>query len=266
MKKTNLTFDLISDLHVESWPNVFDWSSKSTSLLCVVAGDISKDRDLLIQTLTHLGDCYRMVLYIDGNDEHYNYFDNITDSYDLLIENVSDLPNVVYLRNNVVITEGVAFVGANGWWTYDFNPDIDYAEAKEWFQMQSDANMSSVTDIEKEALQDYAYLTNTIKKLQTYPEVNQIVIVTHTVPSYEFIEHDVFFNCDYEQNIAGNSFIRGIIAADTEHKISTWCFGHYHGSVDRSGHGIRYVNNCRGKGNSDKNTKIYNPLQIKITG
>jgi len=36
-------FDLISDLHIETWPQ-FDWKDQATSPFCVVAGDIAKDR------------------------------------------------------------------------------------------------------------------------------------------------------------------------------------------------------------------------------
>jgi hypothetical protein len=47
----NFSFDLISDLHVESWPS-FNWSDQVTSPYCVVAGDVARDRDVLVETLT----------------------------------------------------------------------------------------------------------------------------------------------------------------------------------------------------------------------
>ena len=47
----NFSFDLISDLHVETW-NEFDWSGQATSPYCVVAGDVARDRSLLIDALT----------------------------------------------------------------------------------------------------------------------------------------------------------------------------------------------------------------------
>ena len=53
-------FDLISDLHIETWPG-FDWSNQATSPYCVVAGDIARDRKGLIETLKHLGRCYQGV-------------------------------------------------------------------------------------------------------------------------------------------------------------------------------------------------------------
>ena len=40
------SFDLISDLHVETWDQ-FDWTHQPTSPYCVVAGDVSQDRKLL---------------------------------------------------------------------------------------------------------------------------------------------------------------------------------------------------------------------------
>jgi hypothetical protein len=64
-------FDLISDLHVETWDS-FDWTGQATSPYCVVAGDVARDRQLLLaDVLKHLGECYPGgVFYIDGNDEH----------------------------------------------------------------------------------------------------------------------------------------------------------------------------------------------------
>ena len=63
------TFDLISDLHVDTWPGEFSWESNVTSPYCVVAGDVSQDLDVTAKTLEHLGKCYQAVFYIDGNHE-----------------------------------------------------------------------------------------------------------------------------------------------------------------------------------------------------
>ena len=74
-------FDLISDLHIETWDS-FDWVGQATSPYCVVAGDVCRDRTLLVDTLTHLGQCYPGgVFYIDGNDEHRYQMEEIGTSY-----------------------------------------------------------------------------------------------------------------------------------------------------------------------------------------
>ena len=69
-----LTFDLISDLHVDSWHEEFDWTGRATSPHALVLGDIAQDRDLLVHALTNLAQCYQAVFYVDGNLRNNNHF------------------------------------------------------------------------------------------------------------------------------------------------------------------------------------------------
>jgi len=62
----------------------------------------------------------------------------------------------------------------------------------------------------------------------------------------------------------GNSHITRAIDEDTEDKIKTWCFGHYHRPVDREFGGITYVSNPRGRGNTDWCQPAYYPRRITI--
>ena len=118
-------FDLISDLHVETWNN-FDWSDQATSPYCVVAGDVARDRSRLLDTLEHLGRCYPGgVFYVDGNEEHKNQLDDLGASYRDLARDIDLIPNVVYMQDNVIIVNGVALIGTNGWWTYDFDDEFN---------------------------------------------------------------------------------------------------------------------------------------------
>ena len=73
----SFSFDLISDLHLETWNKRFDWEGQPTSQICVVAGDISRDRALVIDALEQLSEAYNVVLYIDGNVEHKDYYGHI---------------------------------------------------------------------------------------------------------------------------------------------------------------------------------------------
>ena len=68
----HFAFDLISDLHVETWDSL-DWTGQPTSPYCVVAGDVGRDRTQVMETLTHLGNCYAGVFYIDGNLKHNDW-------------------------------------------------------------------------------------------------------------------------------------------------------------------------------------------------
>jgi UDP-2,3-diacylglucosamine pyrophosphatase LpxH len=256
-------FDLISDLHIETWDS-FDWTGQPTSPYCVVAGDIARDRNVVAETLKHLGQCYQAVFYIDGNDEHRYYLDDISASYQDLTQVISNIDNVIYLQDNVVIINGVAILATNGWWTYDFDPLIDYEQSQLWYQQYVNCSSSSAIDINGIAYHDAAYIVNSIEKLQTHQDVKKIVIVSHTVPAPWLTEHDVNLVNTWRYNCLGNSHLQLSLNEDTENKIHTWCFGHYHQGVDRDLNGIRYVNNCRGRGDTPWSQTAYYPKRIEI--
>ena len=93
-----LTFDLISDLHISTWDGEFDWNGRATSPHCVVLGDVCEDRASLYKTLEHLGKCYQAVFYVDGNDEHVDFFNDLGFSYQEMSQRIGQIPNVVYLH------------------------------------------------------------------------------------------------------------------------------------------------------------------------
>jgi hypothetical protein len=256
-------FDLISDLHVETWDS-FDWAGQATSPYCVVAGDVARDRTLVANTLKHLGQYYQAVFYIDGNDEHRYYLDDLGASYRDLAQVIHNIDNVVYLQDNVVIVNGVAILATNGWWTYDFDPTIEHEQAMAWYQNYVQCSESSACAVVGVAYNDVAYLTNSVKKLQTHQDVKKIVLVSHTVPAPWLTEHDIDLTGTWRYNCLGNSHLELALNEDTENKIHTWCFGHYHRPVDRYHGGIRYINNCRGRGDTPWCQSVYYPKRIEI--
>ena len=256
-------FDLISDLHVETW-NKFDWTGQATSPVCVVAGDIARNIDLTVETLKHLSECYQAVFYIDGNDEHRYQLDNLDQNYNELADKLAIIKNVVFMREHVVVVNGVAIVGTNGWWSYDFDLNIDADQTRSWFQDAYQINNTAVDNVASAAYNDAAYLIQSVKKLQTHPDVRSIVIVSHTVPAPWLVEHDIALSDGWRFNTTGNPHLELALNEDTEHKIHTWCFGHYHQPVDRIANGIRYTNNCRGRGDTDWCQRPYYPKRIEI--
>ena len=259
----SFSFDLISDLHIESWSD-FDWTDQATSPYCVVAGDVSIDRRILIDTLTHLGQCYAGVFYIDGNDEHKMFLSDLGDSYKNLQEVISTIPNVIYLQDNVVVINGVAILATNGWWTYDFDPLLDFDQSVRWYEEKAQVSNSVACAINGIAYHDSAYLMNSVKKLQTHADVHSIVLVSHTVPAPRIIAHDPDLSYTWRFNCMGNRHLQLALDEDTENKIKVWAFGHYHRPVDQEFNGIRYVNNCRGRGDTEWRQSVYFPKRITL--
>lgn len=256
-------FDLISDLHVETWPQI-DWATMPTSPVCVVAGDISNNRATNAEVLRQLGRAYQAVFYIDGNDEHSSHLSSLGFSYADLVQRINKLSNVVYLQDNVVVIDGVAILGTNGWWGFDLDLTVDPTESAQWYQDRYKLSTDAVKAIAKMATTDATYMVNSVSRLQRHPDVKRIVMVTHTVPHADLIDHDIELYGKYRFNCMGNRYMQAALDADTERKIHTWCFGHYHGSVDRVINGVRYVNNCRGRPNTMFGRHAYYPLRLKI--
>ena len=256
-------FDLISDLHQETWPT-FNWKDRATSPFCVVAGDIGDDRQQVIETLRHLGTCYQAVFYIDGNDEHAAHREHLGASYLDLSQAINSIPNVVYLQDNVVVIDGVAIVGTNGWWGFDFDLTVDPEDSAEWYREKEHLSPSAVKQIIKMSNTDANYLAQSIRRLQTHNDVKKIVMVTHTVPDPVLISHDPTLVNTLKFNTMGNKFMSHVLNIDTEKKIHTWCFGHYHNDVDQIRYGVRYVNNCRGRRDTPWANWAYHPKRITV--
>jgi hypothetical protein len=257
------SFDLISDLHVDD-RDLFNWTGQATSPICVIAGNIGCNRSKVVKTLQHLCQCYQAVFYIDGNDEHRSQMEFLDISYTEFVDCLSAIPKLIYLQDNVVVSDGVAVVAANGWWAYDFDPNIDYELTKQWYCHKENITDYAADNIQTFALNDAAYLINSVKRLQTHKDVKHIVVVTHTVPLPELIDHDPNLVDSARFNIMGNRYMQQVLDADTEKKIHTWCFGHYHGSVDQIYNNVRYVNNCLGIPGTAYYKAVYHPKRIVI--
>jgi hypothetical protein len=262
-------FDLISDLHIDTWADQFNWTGQATSPFCLVIGDIAQDRSLLLKTLAHLGSCYQAVFYIDGNHEHQNYYNDLPGSYEDLAGKISKISNVVYLHDNVIVINGVAILGANGWWGFDFDPTIDFSRSVLEWQSRSQPSSPQYSEetigyITALAQTDANYLGRSIKRLQRHYDVRHIVVATHTVPLIKLISHDPDLEGNPKINWMGNSGLIRALDQDTENKVHTWCFGHYHSSVDQIHQNIRFVNNCRGKGKTDYSKSVFHPKRIVV--
>ena len=257
-------FDLISDLHVETWDS-FDWTGQPTSPYCVVAGDVSRDHDRVVETLNHLRRCYAGVFYIDGNDEHRYYLEDLSSSYKQLKNKIESLDDVIYLQDNVVIINGVAILATNGWWSYDLDREQDYEISQQWYQQYTNSSQSAADAIAGIAYHDAAYISNSVHKLQTHQEVKSIVLVTHTLPNANLCDYDLDLANTPRIGTMGNPHLQMALKEDTENKIQVWAFGHYHRAVDQQMNGIRYVSNPRGRGNTPWSQSAYYPKRIEVT-
>jgi hypothetical protein len=217
-------FDVISDLNLGPTEQ-FDWEGKATSLYCIIAGNISNDLRTIHQILLHLSHFYQGVFYTAGSLE-YEGVANITVRTNELVTISKSIRNVAYLHNHVVIIDGIAIVGTNGW----FHNEYAYP-------------LLSPVHIENERYEDIGYLGNSIEKLQLHLDVTKILIVSHSAPG-----HELLFG-EEPDDIYSIPPLKLSLIKDSEGKVTHWVYGQYNKSVDIVLDGINYINNSYYKRN-----------------
>lgn len=214
---SEIGFDIISDLNLTN-ADTFDWEGKASSLYCIVAGNISSSFRVVATTLIHLSKFYQGVFYVPGTLEYQNTDDFFQRTEDLALL-CSKVPNIILLHQQVVVIEGVAIVGANGW---------------------NDAgNIDSLSNMLKTAAryEDTNYLKRTIEKLQRHLDVKKIIVVSSAVP-----REDLYYGEEpiiiYDQLPLCN-----VLVSDTEKKVNYWVFGTYPKLVETCIDYTNYLNN-----------------------
>jgi hypothetical protein len=211
-------FDVISDLNL-SPEESFNWEGKPTSLYCIVAGNVSSDLRTVLQTLAHLSKQYQGVFYTPGSLEYEDCDDINARTHDIL-SMCSKIRNLAVLHHNVVIIDGVAILGANGWGT-DLLQEDDMAHPQ----------------IDVHRMEDTAYLHKSLEKLQRHLDVKKILIVSSAVP-----HRNLYFN-EEPEFIGGILPLVASLVSDTESKVSNWVFGTQEKIVDTTINNINYCNN-----------------------
>ena len=123
------------------------------------------------------------------------------------------------LHHNVVIIDGIAVIGVNGW---------------------NDAVLSEVVgDIEFNSarLEDMSYLHQSIKKLQKHLDVKKIIVMTNAIP-----DGDLYFG-EAPENFNNQIPLNIVLSGDTENKVRHWVFGNYEKTTDTYLNNINYINN-----------------------
>lgn len=206
-----VSFDVISDLHLNSDED-FNWQGRSSSLYCVVAGNVAADLETLKSVLLKLASCYHCVFYIPGKLE----FQNCGSISERLLELAlicKSANNLVLLYNHVCVVDGVALLGAI----------CDYGEID-----ILDENYSSL---------DYLYLQNSIDRLQKHKDVRNIICITARVPTKE-----LYCGMVQEQD----NFVLDLVATtkyDTEKKVTYWIYGNGADSIEQKIDDITFVSN-----------------------
>lgn len=267
-----MKIDLISDLHIDHWdPKIkslfpsgkvknypFDLKKeKNKSKILIVAGDISDDLKQSIDYIDHVSQYYEKVLYVDGNHEHVKQYPELYSSNYINEQILSKKnPKLVYLTKENYILGNTCFVGCNGWWNYSTNKfdHLDYFDELGDNTIPKEAIKLFHENVKKKAKKQAKALYKNIVSLNNNDQINNIVVVTHSVPINIFLnpkDVDLEVNTDFE-NVRGCK------------KISHWLFGHCHEQITKNINHTIYTSNPRGRP-SDYNRILYCSKSILIS-
>jgi len=230
----NIGFDVISDLNLGA-EDSFNWENKATSLYLIIAGNISDDLRVIHQTLLHLSKFYQGIFYVAGTLEHESmHF--VKNRYLEITQICKSIHNVAFLHRHVVVINGVAILGTNGW----YGSNIDTPTTLEKLHLHA------------QHVEDISYIGSSLEKLQLHLDVKKVIVVTHCVPG-----PNLYFG-EQPNIIADQIPLTQILGHDSERKVSTWVYGSYDKNVDTTIDNVNYINN------SYYNRRPYWPKRIDI--
>ncbi len=240
-----LRFDYVSDLHIDYWDKQFfpqqddghhlvgehdgsrkhfptNWGKiKNKSDILVVAGDISDRLDVSLKYLEALRKYYPIILFVDGNHEHTHFYP------DPLPPSKFKVPEGIhYLRHQDYVVGKTVFIGTCGWWDYENTFDPEKVEKtvdqqKSYIKMLGkDTNRELAKNLILKSKDEYQYIIDRLEKYSRFPEIDEIVIVTHTVPKKEFAQDPVVEYNGWWEKISDRQL--------QEYGVSRWIYGHSH--------------------------------------
>ena len=259
-----MQFDLLSDIHVEDWAEnqQIEWAGLGTSLIAVVAGDVSRDLDVVYKTVLEISKHYKHVIYLDGNHEH-NGFGDIDARRSEIADRFRKYRNITYLFRNPVVLDSTAFIGCNGWYSYDFCEPMVTKQDCFGYMLDHGRDQNIMLEEWQMAMEDADFLSSAIKQCNADPTIKNIVVVTHTVPNKKLAWIPPTYDSIPKMGMQGSSYLENVLAKDIEKKVKVWCFGHLHQAHDQMIDGIRYVSNPRGIPAHPGSQPIYFPKYIK---
>lgn len=268
-------FDLVSDLHVDlqrmQWHKAIkqiDWAAvkNPTSRVLVIAGDTTNRSKKTITVLREVAPHYEHVVFVDGNHEHYDNSQsagklNVPNDMEYLAEQAATMPNVTYLNGrSEFVLDRTLFIGACGWYDFQFGSPEFTPEVQKiaWKAESSDPKyirwnkVGGSTTVEDFAREHAELLSNQVAAAQDRDEIDEIVVVTHTIPNRGGVHYWLGNRTWNALNGAyGNFQMSLVVANDAKKKIKVWCFGHTHIPHDFYDAGIHYL--CRPRGYHNRN-------------
>lgn len=261
-------FDLISDIHLNSWMNEYDdyvphiesfvqsLLPKKISNVLVIAGDLGHDNEQNELFIKSIKKYYEYILIVHGNHDFYMSFNRELFKYDSINRwndmktKLSKIKNTYILEGNTVEIDNVTFGGTGMWYDCSYGLNILNSSLSDIMKLWSD-HLSDSMFIEGLPSNILDMYQEENKKLKKVIDISDI-IVTHVSPDWSIIS-------EVYRNNLNNSFFY-FDGREYFDKINNkiWCYGHTHEKKKYYKHGCLFVNNSLGYKRNLSPTPIIN--------
>ncbi len=193
--------------------------------------------------MKYIDQFFKHTFVITGNHEYYNNSINETNEY--LIEYFKQYNNITFLNNNYKIYEDYIFIGTT-LWSKITNPNYEINDVNKI----NDFNYLKCNQLNMLSID---FLEETLEYLKKNDNNYKIIIITHHVPSFEFIDskyltsqirpYNQWFYCNMNDFIERNhNFITG------------WFYGHTHTADNYTLFNVPFY--CNPIGYPNENSKV----------
>lgn len=236
-----IDIDIVSDLHIDNWDlsltckypcgerNNYPMIQKyNKNKILIIAGDISDDYNLSISYLDKISKYYKKNLFVDGNHESIIEYPRLL-TKKLMKINLDNIKNnkLIHLTNKSYIINNTVFVGVCGWWNYNVGKEYIDDYFKNWIDFNKNETQIFHSNVHIKSLIEYYYLVEELNKFQNNINIDNIVIVTHTLPHRRYCKELVPNGKEKSFSDLLNTNFETINKKNYS-KITHWIFGHIH--------------------------------------
>ena len=237
----------ISDIHLEVWKKEPKINIKC-DILCI-CGDIGDPYSKIYKKfMKDISKKFKKVFIIFGNHEFYNQKEEMYNVIEYVKNMINEekLDNVTFLNNSCEEYEGFLFVGSILWSKIN---DSKYLVND--FNMINDMSISKYNNMYKE---NFIY----IDKILEENKDKKVIILTHHMPSYDFID-DIY-------KVGDNKYYNQCFASDCSElfrdNVKLWIYGHTHKSRVSYIKKIKFVCNPLGYPSEMRNINDVNIVEV----
>lgn len=260
----NVSFDLISDLHLPYYSKGELRGLKPSSSVLALLGDVSEVKNFfkIRGFFEYVSENWSHVLYVPGNHEFYG--GNLQKSIDDMKSYLSLFSNIVVLNNDVVSIDGVRYIGSTLWSDMNREDPLTKLACKDlicdyhYIWKNSVGQLVRITPDDTVSLFDKN--VEFIKKMIELTDNPTNVVLTHHAPSYRSVSPR------FVGHVGNGAFVSNLDDFILDRpEIVVWAHGHTHSLVDYTIGHCRVVGNPLGYAREIyKNDSEYKPVTIGI--